>query len=262
VTTTPHNEVYAIKYAELLTGHRREYFYGGTESRGDEPMPLSYYVWLVRDADHVVLVDTGFAERTATTRSRRWLRSPPDSLRRLGIEPAEVTDVVLTHLHYDHVGATSDYPRARFVVQDAEMAFWTGRSLPRTQYGRLIETEDLADLVRLNHAGRLHFVDGVEEIRPGVAVRLVGGHTKGLQIVVVDTADDRVVLASDAAHFWENIDTDTPFGVVHDVSDMYRAFDTIRALVSAPDRVIPGHDPLVAERFPAVDGDDLIVRIA
>ena len=105
-------------------------------------------------------------------------------------------------------------------------------------------------MVRQNFAGRLRFVDGAAEIVPGISVHHVGGHAAGLQVVSVDTARGRVVLASDAAHYYANVEEDRPFRIVSDVPQMYDAFETIRALADSRDHIIPGHDPLVLERYP------------
>jgi glyoxylase-like metal-dependent hydrolase (beta-lactamase superfamily II) len=168
----------------------------------------------------------------------------------LGVEAAEVRDVVLTHLHYDHSGYLGAFPRARFWVQDEELAFWTGRHAARGEIGRIVEPPDIVELVRLNFERRVRFVDGDEEMAHGIALHRVGGHAPGLQVVSVDTADGPLVLASDAAHFYANLQEDRPYAIVHSLPGMYAAFDRVRALAGGDDeRIVPGHDPLVLERY-------------
>jgi glyoxylase-like metal-dependent hydrolase (beta-lactamase superfamily II) len=255
--------VYALKYAELLTGVRGHYFHGTASDPHDEPMPLDYYVWLVRGRAHDIVVDTGFTQATADRRARTIVRTPADALTSLGVDCANVPYVILSHMHYDHVGAVDPFANARFVMQDREMAFWTGRHLSRQEFRYLVELDDLTALVRLNFEGRVLFVDGASEIVPGVSVHHVGGHTAGLQVVRVNTAVGPVVLAADSAHFYANFEQDAPFGIVTDLSEMYRAFDTLRSLAVSPDYVVPGHDPLVLDRFPSADGQSgLSARIA
>ena len=132
------------------------------------------------------------------------------------------------------------------------MAFWTGRYAGKRAFRSVVEPEDILGLVRQNFDGRVRFVNGAAEIVPGISVHHVGGHAAGLQIVTVHTARGQVVLASDATHYYANIEEDRPFSIVGDLPQMYDAFETVRALADSPDHVIPGHDPLVMTRYPAV----------
>ena len=184
-------------------------------------------------------------------------------MRLLGIASESIRHVILTHFHNDHIGNVADFPNASFVVQDREMAFWTGRYASKGAFLWVVEPEDILELVRQNFAGRVRFVDGAAEIVPGISVHHVGGHAAGLQIVCVETARGRVVLASDAAHYYANIEEDRPFRIVSDLPQMYDAFETIHTLADSPEHVIPGHDPLVLTRYPAVPGlEGIAVRLA
>ena len=258
---TSNFEVYAVRYAtrEARSG---EHFHGGDPH--DAPMPMDYFVWAAVSPEHTVVVDAGFTAEVAKRRGRNHLRCPTEGLRELGVDCARVPHVVLTHLHYDHVGNLEKFPEATFVVQDEEMAFWTGRYAGRGHFPSLVEADDVLHLVRENFEGRLRFVDGDEEIVPGIEVYKTGGHSAGLQMVRIRTARGRVVLASDAAHFYRNIDEDRPFSIVTDLPRMYDAFDLARSLANSPTLIVPGHDPLVMERFPtAREGlEGVAVRIA
>ena len=257
----PNFEVYAVRYA-TREARRGEHFYG--HDPHDDPMPMDYFVWAAASPDHTVVVDTGFTAEVAARRGREHLRRPAEGLEALGIDCARVPYVVLTHLHYDHVGNLEDFPAAIFVVQEEEMAFWTGRYAGREQFRTLIETDDVLYLVRENFRGRLRFVAGSREIVPGVEVHRTGGHSAGLQVVRVKTGRGNVVLASDATHFYANIEEDRPYSIISDLAQMYGAFDLVLALADSPDHVVPGHDPLVMQRFPpAREGlEGVAVRIA
>jgi glyoxylase-like metal-dependent hydrolase (beta-lactamase superfamily II) len=188
----------------------------------------------------------------ARRRGRELVADPIEVLGELGVVAEEVRDVVLTHLHYDHAGRLGAFPRARFWVQESELAFWTGRHAARGEYGRIVEPADVVELVRLNFERRVRFVSGDASMAPGVSLHLVGGHAPGLQVVRVQTADGPVVLASDATHFYANLAEDRPFALVHHLDAMYDAFDSLRRLAGGDDaRIVPGHDPLVLERHPA-----------
>jgi glyoxylase-like metal-dependent hydrolase (beta-lactamase superfamily II) len=209
-------------------------------------------------------VDAGCTAEVAVRRGREHLRHPARALEALGIDCARVPLVVLTHLHYDHAGTLKDFPEATFVVQEEEMAFWTGRYAGRGQFRTLVEAEDVLYLVRENLRGRVLFAAGSLEIVPGIEVHRAGGHSAGLQVVRVKTGRGNVVLASDAAHFYENIEEDRPYSIVSDLAQMYGAFDLARSLADSPDHVVPGHDPLVMQRFPPASKDleGVAVRIA
>jgi glyoxylase-like metal-dependent hydrolase (beta-lactamase superfamily II) len=243
--------IHAVRYARR-DGRRSEHFYGGDPH--DAPMPMDYYLWAVVDDDgRAIVVDAGFTEEVARRRGREMVADPVALLAELGVAAADVRDVVLTHLHYDHSGHLAAFPRARFWEQESELAFWTGRHAARGEYGRIVEPGDVVELVRLNFERRVRFVSGDAEMAPGVSLHLVGGHAPGLQVVRVRTAGGPVVLASDATHFYANLAEDRPFSVVHSLAGMYDAFDRLRELAGGDDsRIVPGHDPLVLERYSAV----------
>ena len=244
--------VYAVRYAHR-EARRAEHFYGPQPpDPHDAPMPMDYFVWAIVGDGPPVVVDAGFRPETARRRGRQVVADPIDVLAALGVDAAEVRDVVLTHLHYDHSGYLAAFPRARFWVQDEELAFWTGRHAARGEIGRIVEPPDIVELVRLNFERRVRFVSGDEEMADGIALHHVGGHAPGLQVVGVETADGPLVLASDAVHFYANLEEDRPYSIVHSLPGMYDAFDRVRALAGdVDDRIVPGHDPLVLERYPA-----------
>ena len=247
IETSDYN-VYAVKYA-TRDARSGEHFHG--HDLHDVPMPMDYFVWAAVSAEHTVVVDAGFTAEVAARRGRKHLRCPTEGLEALGIDCARVPYVILTHLHYDHVGNLEKFPEATYVVQEAEMAFWTGRYAGRDHFRTIVEVDDIAYLVRENFEGRLRFVAGSEEIVPGIEVHRTGGHSAGLQVVRVKTARGSVVLASDATHFYANIEQDRPYSIVSDLPRMYGAFDLVHALADSSAHMVPGHDPLVMERFPA-----------
>ena len=224
-------------------------------------MPIDYYVWAITGGGRTIVVDTGFSHATAGARGRRLMRSPVEGLALAGIDAASVKDVVLTHLHYDHAGCMNDFPAATFHLQDAEMAFATGRCMCHRVLRIPMEVEDVTTAVRHVFADRVTFHDGTATIAPGITLHLVGGHSGGLQVVRVATARGYVVLASDAAHYWANIRTRNPFPLVVDVVRMAEGWRICEELADGPDHVIPGHDPAVLTRFPSLPGCAEVVRV-
>ena len=245
---TPVYEVYAVKYAH----HERrssENFLGGDAH--DVPMPLDYFVWLVRGDGREIVVDSGFSAEMARKRRRNHLRCPVEGLKLLGCDARLVRDVVVTHLHYDHAGNFDLFPEATLHIQDREMQYATGRYMCQECFRGAFEVEDVVAMVRRVYAGRVRFHDGDAEVAPGVSVHHVGGHTLGLQAVRVRTARGWVVLASDAAHLYANFRDARPVPIVLDVGRMVEGYARLRALADSDDHVVPGHDPLVLSRYPA-----------
>lgn len=252
------NRIYAIRYGHLDRLSDLN-FLGGDDHA--QPMPLDYYVWVIRSADHTILVDTGFEAAAAAKRGRKLLRPVAEGLLALGVRPDTVQDVVITHMHYDHAGNLALFPNARFHVQDAEMAYCTGRAMSHAHLSAPFDAENVVDMIRRTFAGRVVFHAGDEELYPGVTLHHLPGHTPGLQAVRVQTARGPVVLAADAIHFWANLRRQTPFPIVADVVAYLEALRRLRGLAPSLDHIIPGHDPGVLMRFPAEPGTHDIVRL-
>ena len=241
-------QVYAIKYGH----HHRmssENFLGGDSH--DCPMPLDYFVWAVLSGDRAIVVDTGFDEFSGTRRGREFLHSPGEGLRSIGIDPAKVEDVIVSHMHYDHSGNHNLFPAARYHLQDREMFYCTGRLMGHPALRQPFDEEDVVAMVQKLFRGRLVFHDGDDEIASGLSVHRVGGHSMGLQMVRVRTRRGWVVLASDASHFYANMEQGRPFPVVYSVAETLEGYRRAYGLAESRDHVIPGHDPLVLERYAA-----------
>lgn len=226
-------------------------------------MPLDYFVWAIVGESRTLILDTGFDEAMAKKRQREFLRPPRDGLLAIGIDPATVGDVVISHMHYDHAGNRDLFPNATYHLQDREMAFCTGRCMCHPQLRRSFEEDDVGAMVRRLFAGRVQFHDGTGEIAPGITVHHVGGHTAGLQVMRVKTQRGWVVLAADASHFYANFEQMRAYATVYNVGDMLEGFATVKLLASSPAHVIPGHDPLVLRRYPAPkpELDGIAVRL-
>ena len=137
-------------------------------------------------------------------------------------------DVILSHMHYDHCGNYDLFPQARYHLQDIEMAYCTGRCMCHAGLRGPFEEEDVVAIVRKLFAGRVVFHDGVEELAPGLTVHHVGGHSKGLQVVRVWTRRGWMVLASDASHFYANMEEGRAFPILHSHEDTLAGYATMR----------------------------------
>jgi len=241
-------EAYAIAYAR----HDRlvsQNFIGGDPHDG--PMPLNYYVWVLKNGARTVVVDTGFDRRGAELRGRTIVHPVHEGLEALGVDREAVADVIVTHLHYDHAGNDDLLPAARFHLQDSEMGFATGRCMCHPGINHPYEIEDVVTMVRRVHAGRVIFHDGDAELMPGITLHHIGGHSRGLQAVRVKTKRGHVVIASDTTHHYAHIRDRRVFPTVDSVTDVYNGYDRLMELGGDLDHIVPGHDPLVADLYPA-----------
>ncbi len=250
-------EIYAIKYAERM-GTRAQMFAGGDPHDG--PMAMDYYIWALKTEGRTVVVDTGFTRAEAERRARTFLRTPAEALALIDVDIAEVADVVITHLHYDHAGNLDAFPNARFHLQDAEMSFATGRAMTHEAARHAFRLDDVVAMVGHVYGQRVVFhsgdVVGADVGLPaGMTLHHIPGHTPGQMSVRAPTGRGLVVVASDAAHFYENVLDDRPF-ITHDsLSDLLEGHRRIRELADSDDHVIPGHDPLVLTYYPSPSDD-------
>ena len=258
--TSDVHRIYAVRYAHH-DRHSRENFLGADPH--DVLQPLAYFVWVITGPHGTILVDTGFDAAMAHRRARVLVKPVEEGLQALGVAPEDVEDVIVTHLHYDHCGNHDLFPRARYHLQDVEMAYATGRCMCHPQMTIPFEVDDVVAMVRKVFARRVQFHDGAEEIAPGITVHRIGGHSKGLQCVRVKTQRGHVVLASDASHLYDHFTGGRVFPVTYSVAETVEGYETLRRLADSDAHVVPGHDPQVLARYPSagIALDGWIVRL-
>lgn len=249
MSTSSIYEVFAVRYATKAERFRVDNFI--ITDAHDTPMPIDFYLWVIRNHDRTIVVDTGFDHTEAERRGRTITRLPREGLSLLGVDASTVENVIVSHLHYDHAGTLDDFPKAKFHIQDQELNFATGRHMCEPTFRDFYSVHHVTRLVECVYQDRVVFHEGDELIAPGIMVHHLGGHTMGMQCVSVETKRGRIVLAVDAAHFYENMEKPSPFPLVFSVADMLRGFRTMGAIAASPAHIIPGHDPLVLKRYPA-----------
>jgi len=248
-------EVFAIRYADQTNRTRARAFL--MDDNHNAPQPIDFYIWLLRRGDELILVDTGFDGPEARARGFELRQEIGPALAPFGITPEDITKLIVTHLHFDHAGGLHLFPNATLYMQAAEMAYATGPCMCHDTLRAPYTGAHICEAVMRLYSGKLVFFEGDAEIADGVTVHAIGGHSRGLQAVRVRTETGWLVLASDAAHFYENFERRVPFPLVVDVEEMLRGFDTLRRLASSPELIIPGHDPLVRNYFPSDIGDEI-----
>jgi glyoxylase-like metal-dependent hydrolase (beta-lactamase superfamily II) len=248
-------QVLSVKYAERQV-RRSEVFH---EYAGygvpDAVLDVDYNFWVVRDDDGITLVDTGY-----DVPARDWLGEipvtpTPECLRLLDIDPSSVTRVITSHFHYDHIGYLGLFEHAEVVSGGAEHDYWFGKRAAGALDGEFTTEADLAVVDAAEKDGRLRLVRGSERVSDSIAVRPVGGHCPGELLVAVRTRARPLLLASDAAHFYEQLEHEWPFFAFTDLGEMRRALSLINQLARDFDAVVvPGHDGRTRDRFPALPG--------
>lgn len=257
--------VIAARYAMLETTLGEAYYRWEFYGEPDGPARLDYFFWLLQSPSEAILVDTGFHPDAGARRGRTTLIEPATAMERLGVNPDTVKRILVTHLHWDHTGNLDVLPDAELLVPQVELDFWLSPMGRRGQFTGPSEPAELDYVRAAQDAGRVTALVGGEEIAPGVRVVHVGGHTPG-QMVVAVLGDDAppIVLASDAVHFYEELEHERPFAIIANLAEMYEGYDTVRALTGAAGHMVPGHDPEVMKRYPRVDRHvgDFAVRIS
>ena len=241
-------QIHAIKYGDRDGRTRADSFI--FDDNHDAPHAIDYYMWLIRGPGRVILVDTGYDADEAQARGRPIRLDPVEALRPFDLTPEDVTEIIVTHLHYDHAGGMHLFPNARLHLQAAEMAYATGPCMCHDTLRMPFTASHVCEAVKRLYSGQVIFHDGDAEIADGITVHCIGGHSRGLQVVRVRTQVGWMVLASDASHFYENFAARKPFPIVVDLQNMLDGFDTLHRLASRPELIIPGHDPLVRSYFP------------
>jgi glyoxylase-like metal-dependent hydrolase (beta-lactamase superfamily II) len=240
-------EVYAVRYATLERFPVAALVAGADTSRRAD---IAMMVWLARGGGRNVLVDAGFYRDKFV---RRWrptqYERPSVALARVGLRPGDVTDIVVSHVHWDHLDGADLFSRARVWIQRAEYEHYVdaaGRARSPT-----IDSLDAAMLADLARAGRVTLIDGDSvEIIPGITVYTGGKHTYASQYASVRTAGGTVVIASDNAYLYENLERRRPIAQTLDSLSNLRAQDRMRRLAGGDALIIPGHDAAVFARFP------------
>jgi glyoxylase-like metal-dependent hydrolase (beta-lactamase superfamily II) len=247
----PQYEIYAIRYATLPGFDVADLVAGADPAR---KLDIAMMIWLVRGNGHNILVDSGFYREHFF---KEWkvndFVKPSDALKPLGLKPEDITDVIISHMHWDHSDGMDLFPNARIWIQKDEFQYYAGEAWQTKEAHDGIDAEDVLTLVKLNTQGRVGLVNGdAQEILPGITCYAGGRHTYASQYVGVNTKAGTVVLASDNMYLYENLEKHVPIAATLDAVSNLRAQDRMKQLAASPGLIIPGHDPAVMTKFPSV----------
>ncbi len=269
MTGAPSYRAVAVRYGERETTYGDAYYRWRSYGEPDGPLALDYYFWVLEPlhdpAAPPIVVDCGFDPELGERLGRRCRCTPADALARLGVDPIAVRLLIITHIHWDHVGNLALFPNARMAVARLEFDFWMSNPVAcRPQFAQHSDPAGVRGLRLAAGEGRVRLLGERTELAPGVTAAWVGGHAPGQLIVHVAGENGPVLLASDAVHYYDELTYDRPFGIFHDLAAVYRGYDRVRESTADGAVLVPGHDPLVMERFPRVAGaaDDVAVCLS
>lgn len=250
--------IYAVRFATLPQFRVRGLIAGADSSRR---LDVPVMVWALRTSDgRTILFDSGFHRQKFIDQWKPVGFVAPDSaLRRAGIDPASVTDVVLSHIHWDHADGVDLFPKARVWLQREEFEYYVGENGEPLKPA--IDKDVSAILRSAMRDGRVQLIDGTDvEIFPGIRVFTGGKHTFASEWASVRSATGVVVLASDNAYLYENFERHVPISQTLDSASNLRAQAAMMELAGSLDRIVPGHDPSVFTRFPVAGSGAVRVR--
>jgi len=245
-------DVFAVRFAHVPYGLSS--LVAGAE-RGPQ-VDIAFTVWPLRDATsgRVVLVDAGFyRQKFIASWKPLDFQRPSEALQKgLGIAPERVTDIIITHSHWDHADGADLFPKATIWIQKEEFDHYIGANGEVLARGG-VDADDATMFAGLKAAGRVKLIDGDnKEIIPGIRVYTGGKHTFASQYVGVATTQGTVVIASDNAYLYRNLDEKRAIAQTLDATSNLAAQARMIEIAGSSERVIPGHDPAVFDRFPAV----------
>jgi glyoxylase-like metal-dependent hydrolase (beta-lactamase superfamily II) len=251
-------EVYAVRFA-TIAGFPASSLVAGADR--ERLLDIAMMVWVLKGDGRIAIVDSGFhRERYFRQFTVKDYVKPSEAIAPLGINPEDVTDLLVTHMHWDHAGGIGLFPAARVWIQKDEYDYYTGDAWQAAGTHGGIDAEDVVEIVRRNTQGKVSFVRGDDQTSlPGIGFGVGGKHTWASQFVSVRTREHVVVVASDNMYLYENLEKHLPVAQTLDAASNLRTQDRMRSLASEPRLLVPGHDAAVFDRFPRVS--DRIVRI-
>ena len=246
----PTYEVYALSYGVYPDFPVSALLAGADKTR---KIDLQMMIWLIKGpGGKNILVDTGcYHENVVKGKGIKDLIKASDAVAKLGLSAADITDVIITHMHWDHADGMDLFPNAKIWIQKDEYGYYTGAAWQAGGKSGGIEPDDVLTLVRLNMAHKVIMVEGDDrEIIDGIKVYTGGRHTFASQYVSVRTASGTVVIASDNMYLYENLEKHAPIAQTFDADSNLKAQDRMKQIATRPDLIVPGHDPAVFVKFP------------
>jgi glyoxylase-like metal-dependent hydrolase (beta-lactamase superfamily II) len=248
-------KVYALRFATLM--HPSPISEWVDKGPKTDSVNINFMVWLIRGNGKNILVDAGFlkgipdgSDFPLATYTR-----PDSTLLKVGLKPEDITDIILSHPHWDHIDGIGLFPNAHIWIQKEDYNYFVGAAWQAGGNNGGFNKRDVRMLLDLNLAGKVTLVDGDDkEIMPGIKVYTGSRHTFNSQYVLVQTGTNKVLLASDNIWVYYSLEHLMPPipGGTWDPAGFVRSMQRMKTLVSDVKYIIPGHDARVFSIFPGV----------
>jgi glyoxylase-like metal-dependent hydrolase (beta-lactamase superfamily II) len=258
----PDYTIRAIRYATVHDFPFNELVIGAP---GDKKLDVAMIIWLIQGGGHTILFDSGFQLDRVKSRDEYHIADylkPDEAVKLAGVEPSAVTDIIISHAHWDHLDGIDLFPKATIWIQKGEFEYYTGAAWQQGGQNGGIYPEDAIELVRRNTLGQVRLVNGDDAlILPGIRAYTGSRHTFASQYIRV-AGNPAFVLASDNCYLYENLRqhrasaTFDPSDEPGNIAQQARMI----SLAGALNRVVPGHDPEEFVRFPTT-ADGRIAKI-
>ncbi len=250
-------EVFAIKIA---SGAKVPISAVAVGASTKDSVQICYMMWLLKGTNGKnILVDTGFTDTTGVPNLHQHIR-PDLALQRINVHPGDITDIIITHPHRDHIDGIDLFPDAMVWMQKDDFDYFVGNAWQKGGFNTGFIKNDVIKIVQRNLDKKLTLVKGDDlEIIPGIKVFIGSKHTHESQFLLINTSTDKVIIASDNSWFYYNVVNQLPIPMTFDSKGYTANLKRMREMVKDVDLIIPGHDVLVFSKFPQVAKD--VVRI-
>jgi glyoxylase-like metal-dependent hydrolase (beta-lactamase superfamily II) len=253
---TPDYKVYAIRFAAMA--HPTAISMWADKGPDKDSVNIDFSIWLIKgDNGRNILVDAGFRNDIGEAKEFEvagYIR--PDSvLAKVGLKPGDITDIILSHPHWDHIDGVGLFPNAHIWIQKEDYNYFVGAAWATDSTSGGFDKRDVRMMVELNMAGKVTLVDGDnKEVIPGIKVYTGSRHTFNSEYVVVRSGANNIVLASDNIWIYYSLDHMVPAsaGGTLDPAGYVRSMQRMKTLATSPKYIIPGHDAKVFTLFPVV----------
>lgn len=242
-------KIYALKYAGPLTKSGAHFLW---QKNWDKKQNGNFYFWLIKNHDRMIIFDTGVNEKLAKEKNLPNYIKPNDLLSKINIDAKKISDIVISHMHWDHLGGLEFFPNAKFYISKNEFEFWTKNKIVKTDPFKLLsDTKSINYTKKLYKQKKIILINQEKEIFPGIKTIFAPGHSPALMALAIETKKGKAILASDSCYSFDNIKLNWPSDVIFNIKD---SVETINKLKSLSDEklIFPGHDIKLATKYPKI----------
>ncbi|ASU34694.1 N-acyl homoserine lactonase family protein [Mucilaginibacter xinganensis] len=248
-------KVYAIKFAaSAYPFTAADWAKGGPKT---DSVKINFMIWLIKGNGRNILVDAGFLSDIGDAKDFKVIDyvRPDSAISKLGLKATDITDIIFSHPHWDHIDGAGLFPNAHIWIQKEDFNYFVSTAWQKGESNGGFNKRDVRMMIDLNLAGKVTLVDGDnKEIIPGIKVFTGSRHTYNSEYVLVQTGMNKVILASDNIWIYYSLEHLVPAsdGGTLDPAGYVKAMQRMKTMVTDVKFIIPGHDAKVFSKFPAV----------